>query len=111
MDSLGIGKYDGLRIYEPPKPQGEAYRPTSLGAYHRCRVSTGDPLLADYEHGASDPHGCGCSMVRWFEIPFQVAIGLNDLSLFRAQEAVELIHLRPGRFLRSHPASCCWPQS
>jgi len=77
MDSLGIGKYDGLRVYQPPKPQGEAYRPTRLGAYHRCRVSTGDPLLADYEHRASDPHRRSCSVVRRVEIPFQVAIGLN----------------------------------
>jgi hypothetical protein len=77
MDSLGIGKYDRLRTHQPPKSQGKAYRPTSVGDYHRCRISTGDPLLADRKHGASDPHRCGGSVVRWVEIPFQVAIGLN----------------------------------
>ena len=78
MDSLRNGGYDGFPIFQFPNSQGEAYRPTSLGVYHRCCVSTGDPLLADYKHRAPDTHRRDCSVARWPEIPLQVAIGLNQ---------------------------------
>lgn len=78
MSRYELGEFDAVGLHRrPPKPKGKASRTTNLGAYYRCRVSGGDPLLADYEYRASDPHCCGCSVARGLEIPLQVAISLS----------------------------------
>jgi hypothetical protein len=61
-----------------PKQVRETFRTTNLGTYYRSGASDRDPVLAVYEHGAFDPHCHGCHVVRGFEVPFQVAIGLNQ---------------------------------